>query len=235
MRNTFLALALAALPLVAACDDDPEPNPTGDLQVTYRIGSGSTNCEDEGIDSVTVFVMTGTTVVEQQLASCDPEDQSVMFQDLPVGTYTIRAEGRTDDIIVYTGEIATPITVVADTTNGPELVILNQIPPALELYFDFEDVGNCATFGVITLRVVVYVHGGTIEFDQEYDCEEQLNLPVLIEDLNETSTYDLRVRGANDNGEYLYAYDEDEIVVAPGPPTQIEAALAACAGICPDP
>lgn len=236
MKKALFALLIVALvPLATGCDDEPAPQ-TGDLQVTYRVGSGSTTCEDEGITAVDIYIMSGTTTVTHQIFTCDPDDQSVMFEDLAAGTYTVRAEGlNSDQVITYSGEVTTPVTVLASTTNGPVNVVLNQIPPALQIFVDFADAGNCDFFEVVDVRVVVYVTGGTVEYDVTDTCTTLTDGSVLVEDLNETSTYDVRVRGANDNGEFMYEYDEDAIAVQPGLPTVVGADMTACSGICTDP
>lgn len=236
LKNALIALLTAALiPLATGCDDET-PDPTGDLQVTYRIGSGSTNCEDEGIVSVHIYLVQGTTNVTDEVVACDPDNQSVMFEDVAAGDYTVRAEGlNSDSAIIYTGEITAPVTVEADATNGPEQVILNQIPPALQIYFRFADAGNCAAFEVAEITVVVYVTGGSEVYRTVDVCDTLLVGSVLIEDLNEGSTYDVRVRGAYANGEYWYQYNEDAIAVQPGVPTSIQAELEACTAICEDP
>lgn len=237
VKKILLALSIAAIvPLATGCDDDTPPPETGDLQVTYRIGSGSTTCEDEGIISLDIYIMSGTTIVTHQIFPCDPDDQSVMFEDLTPGTYTISANGlNADQVIIYTGEVTSPVTVAASTTNGPVNVVLNQIPPALQIFVDFEDAGNCDFFEVTQIRVVVYETGGSIEHDVTDDCTLITDGSVLVEDLNESSTYDIRVRGANENGEYLYEYNEDEVAVQAGQPTVVGADLVACSGICTDP
>jgi hypothetical protein len=71
--------------------------------------------------------------------------------------------------------------------------------------------------------------------DATDDCVTITDGSVLVENLNEGTTYDVRVRGANDNGEYLYEYNEDAIAVQAGQPTVVGADLVACSGICEDP
>jgi hypothetical protein len=237
MQKALFALSIVALiPLATGCDDNTPAAQTGDLQVTYRVGSGSTTCEDEGIVSLDVYIMSGTTIVTHQIFPCDPEDQSVMFNDLAIGTYTITANGlNADQIIIYSGAAAAPVTIVANTTNGPINIVLNQIPPALQIFVDFSDAGNCDFFEVADVRVVVYETGGGVQYDATDTCVTLTDGSVLVEDLNESATYDVRVRGANDNGEYLYEYNEDEIAVQAGQPTVVGADLVACSGICADP
>jgi hypothetical protein len=236
LKKALIALLTAALiPLATSCDDET-PDPVGDLQVTYRIGSGSTNCEDEGIVSVHIYLVQGTTNVTDEVVACDPDNQSVMFQDVAAGDYTVRAEGlNSDSAIIYTGEITEPITVEANATNGPENVILNQIAPTLVVYVDFADAGNCASFEVTEVTVVVYATGGSEQFRVVEDCATLTAGSVVVENLSESSTYDVRVRGAYANGEYWYEYNEDAIAVQPGVPTEIEAEMEACAAICEDP
>lgn len=239
IKKAFVAvLTVALVPLATSCDD--EEAQTGDLQLEYRIGSGSTTCEDEGIVNIHFYVMSGTTTVTDDIFPCDPDDQAVLFEDVAAGSYTIKADGlNSESVIIYTGEIATAITVEANATNDGGTVILNQIPPALQVFVDFDEAGNCASFEVTDIMVVVYEHGGSEQYrtaDGEGDCVTVTNDSVLVPDLNESSTYDLRVRGANDNGEYTYEYNEDDIAVAPGEPSVIEANLVACSPApCEDP
>jgi hypothetical protein len=67
------------------------------------------------------------------------------------------------------------------------------------------------------------------------DCATQITDSLLIDDLSDSSIYDLRVRGTNDNGEYTYEYNADGIVATPGAPTVVSAELTPCTGLCSAP
>ena len=60
-------------------------------------------------------------------------------------------------------------------------------------------------------------------------------MALLIEGLGETSTYDLRIRGTNENSEYTHEYNENDVEVSPGSPTEISAQLEQCTGLCTEP
>ena len=227
MFKTALAtLVFAALaPLGAGCDDGTPAVQTGDLQVTYRVGSGSSSCADVGIAFVRVHIgISGTEDLLYDTFACDPAEQSVSFAGVEAGTYTIRVEGldaATD--VIYRGEGASPVTVVADRTNGPVNVVLDQLRPSMEIFFGFGDVGGCDRFGVVDILVRLYENGSSVVHDASYDCATQLVRSLLIENLSDTSTYDLRVRGTNEFGEGTYEYDRDAILVTAGAPTEVSA------------
>jgi len=234
-RAWLAACAVALISLLVACDDNTTAQ-VGDLHVTYRVGSGTQNCEEAGISFVRVYVsISETEDLVDQIFPCDPEDQSVIFNDVEAGDYTVRVEGLDgDNNAIYQGE-NTDVTVEANQTNEPDPVRLSQILPSIELFFDFVETGNCDSFGVVELVVLLYRDGVTPVHDQAYDCATQLNESLVISDLSATSTYDLRVRGTNENGEYTHEYNQDGIEVQPGPPLVLEAAMEACSGLCADP
>jgi len=236
-RNVAIALAISTV-LVAgtACDDEVTAQ-FGDLQITYRIGSGTSTCEEVGIAFVRVYLdVSETETALDEIASCTPDDQSVVLQDVPVGTYDIRVEGMdSDNGVIYSGATEENVEVVADQTNGPVNVVLTQLRPAIMIWFDFAEAGNCSRFEVADIEVVLYENGSSQIYSETFPCETRISESLLIENLSETSTYDLRVRGTNDNDEYTYEYNQDAITVAPGAPTEIGAELEACSGLCSAP
>lgn len=236
-RAWVVILAALLIPALTACDDGEPTVQTGDLQVTYQVGSGSTSCEDAGIEFVRVYIsISETEDLVDQIFPCEPDDQSVMFNDIEVGTYSVHIEGLdTDNNAIYNGEATRDVTIEANQTNGPVNVVLNQIRPSLQIYFGFADVGGCDRFGVVDIVVRLYEDGVSLVHDQSYPCATQITEALMIEDLSASSTYDLRVRGNNDNDEPTHEYNEDDIVVEPGPPTEISAEMDTCSGLCIDP
>jgi hypothetical protein len=236
-RALFTGVIVAFASLAAGCDDGTSVQAVGDLQVTYRVGSGSSNCEEAGISFLRVYIaISETEDLLDQTFACQPGAQVVTFNAVDVGTYTIRAEGLdSGNNVIYGGQATTPVTVVEDQTNGPVSVILDQIRPAMEIFFGFSDVGGCTRFGVVGIVVRVYENGASLVHDQTYDCAVQLNESLLIPNLSETSTFDLRVRGTNEFGEGTYQFNRDAIAVLPGTPTPISAELLPCAGFCTAP
>ncbi len=229
------AAALALLVAFAGCDDDPTL--LGNLQVSYRVGSGSQTCEEAGISFVRIQVMVNdTTIAQDSTVSCDPTNQTVIFADLDVGTYLIRVQGLDgDNVVIFTGESPGAVTVEADQTNGPEMIILEQVRPSIQLWFGFAEVGGCDRFEVVDIVVMIYENGASVIFNEEYVCADRIQDGLLIEDLSENSTYDVRIRGTNSLGEYLFEYNEDGIEVHAGIPAEVSAELESCSGICSDP
>lgn len=240
MSGRCFACGLLAILMLSgtACEEESGPD-TGDLHVTYRIGSGSATCDAVGIRQARVYVLTSPTAptaVRDATVSCDPTNQSFLLEDLEVGRYYLRVEGRdADDHVIYVGTTSTPTEVLADRTNGPVLVIIEQVRPSIQLWVGFSDVGGCDRHGVVDIQVVLYENGATRIHDETYPCAERLDDSLLIEDLSETATYDIRVRAINDHREYTYAYDQDGITVRPGDPQVVEAELAICSGVCSPP
>lgn len=234
-RFEVLAL-LAFLGAMAGCDEDPVVM-YGDLHVTYRVGSGSQTCEEAGIAFVSIDVLQDeVTSVAEETISCDPDSQSFIFDDIVAGSYTVRVEGLNDESdLVYQGESNGTVDVVADQTNGPVDVVLDQLRPSVQLWVGFADVGGCERFEIVDVAVKLYENGASVVFDEVYPCADRIEEALLIEDLSETSTYDLRVRGTNDMGEHTYEYDQDGIDVSPGPPTEVSAELTSCDGVCSAP
>lgn len=239
MRGKFFSILLSLviiLPLYG-CDDDEVQ--LGDLLVEYRVGSGSTDCEEEDISFLRVYLMTSeTTVYEEETFTCNADSETVLIEDVEVGSYTIRIEGLdSDNNIIFTGELAREVEVEANQTNEAGPVILSQIPPSILLWFDFEEAGTCSRFEVEEIVVVLYRDRTSPVYDETFACSDALAFPdgLLIEDLSDASEYDLRVRGTNDNGEYTFFYDEDGITVAAGVPEEIAAELSACEDLCTAP
>ncbi len=236
-KQTFLPLIAAffALSSLAGCGGDGSVE-TGDLQIAYRIGSGSSTCAQVGIDFVRVRLMTsgGTQVLEETVA-CAPADQNVMLKDVEEGTYTVKVDGLAGgNNVIYTGTTGS-VKVLGKQTNGPVTVVMTQVLPSLRLWIDFAEAGNCSKFAVKTIRIVLYKDGASVVYDEDFDCAERLADALLIENLSDTATYDLRVRAANSNGEYTFSYDEDGISVGAGEPTERTVELVACTGICAQP
>ncbi len=237
MRGNILSIALSLLilaPLTGCSEDETQ---YGDLLVEYRVGSGSTDCEAEGIEFLRVYIMASeTTVFLEETFTCDADSETVLFEDVEVGTYTIRVEGLDgDNNIIFTGDLTREVEVEANQTNEAGPVVLSQIRPSILLWFDFDEAGNCARFEVEEVEVVLYRDATDPIFREVFECSERLADSLLIEDLSDDSTYDLRVRGTNDNSEYTYAYDEDDIEVSMGAPEEITAELSACDDLCTAP
>jgi hypothetical protein len=229
------AAAIALVALAAGCEEDPVL--VGDLQVAYRIGSGTQTCEDAGIAFVRIDVMVNASTLAQDMTvNCDPTNQSVVFNDLSVGNYIIRIQGLDrDNNVIYTGESTDPVPVAADVTNGPVTIRLEQVRPSIMIWFGFAEVGGCDRFEVEDITVLLYENGSVVVFDEEFACVDRIQDGLLIEDLSESSTYDVRIRGTNANGEYLYEYNQDAVAVRAGVPTEISAELESCNGICSAP
>ena len=237
-QTLFALLATGLLIGVAGCGDDGTADPiVGDLQVTYRVGSGSSNCQDVGIRFVRVYIgISETEDLRDLIIPCDSDAQFATFADVPVGTYTIRALGLDSaSRAIYRGQAGAPTIVLADRTNGPVDLVLDEIRPSLELFFGFGEVGGCSRFGVVDILVRVYENGSSLVHDQLYECEAQIVSSLLIENLSATSTYDLRVRGTNEFDEGTYEYNRDGITVAAGAPTPVSAEMTPCTGLCSTP
>lgn len=236
-RYMLAVMAIVIGSMLVACDDDTSPQ-LGDVQVTYRVGSGSSTCEDVGISFVRVYLMVSETEsAADETFACDPAGQTVTMNDIEAGTYTVRVEGLDGtNAIIYTGESAEDaLEVEADQTNGPVSVVLNQLRPAMLIWTDFADPGGCARAEVVDIVIRVYENGSSLVYDETFECPVRLDDGLLIEGLSETSTYDLRIRGTNENSEYTHEYNEDGVEVSPGAPTEIEARLSACSGLCTEP
>jgi hypothetical protein len=236
MRYSIAFLALVVSAALVACDDDTSPQ-LGDVQVTYRIGSGSSTCEDVNIAFVRVYMMTSETTSEMdETFACDPDRQTVTLQDVPAGSYTVRVEGlNSANAIIYTGTSTMEIEVEADSTNGPVSVVLNQLRPAMLIWTGFVDPGGCSRAEVVDIVIRVYENGASLIYDETFECPVRLDDGLLIEGLSETSSYDLRIRGTNSNSEYTYEYNENGVTVSPGAPTEISAQLVECTGLCDEP
>jgi hypothetical protein len=237
MRTKVMSLISAAvlLGVMSGCEEE-EPTLYGDLHAEFRVGSGSQSCEDAGIAFIRVDVLSGETPIADETVVCNPEEQSVIFPDIVVGSYTITVSGLNDqNEMIYRGESSEAVDVLADQTNGPFTIVLDQLRPSIMVWFGFSDVGGCERFEVSEIVVILYENGASSVYDETFICSERVTDALLIEDLSETSTYDVRIRGANGNSEFTYEYDVDGVTVSPGPPTEISAELTSCSGVCEDP
>ncbi len=236
-KTVPITILTAIIAVAAGCSEKSSEVEKGDLHVTYRVGSGSSNCEDVGIAFVRIHIaISETEELLRETFPCSPAAQSVTFTDVEAGSYTISIKGLdSGNNAIYSGQGLLPVTVLADQTNGPVDVVLDQIRPAMEIFFGFNDVGGCDRFEVIDIMVRVYENGSSLIHDQTYDCLTQINDSLLIPDLSDTSTFDLRIRGMNDFGEGTYEYNQDGIVVAPGASTPISAEMTPCTGLCSAP
>lgn len=234
-RASSMMLGLILVFALASCSE--ESIATGDLQVRYRIGSGSSNCDDVDIHSVRVYLLTsGGAEVADETFACDPAGQTVLLEGIEAGSYAVRVEGldRGSDV-VYTGELDDMVDVAGNQTNGPVTVVLTQLRPALLLWLDFAEAGNCSRFEVEDIVIVLYENGASPIYDETFGCADRLADSLLIEGLSDSAYYDLRIRGTNSNGEYTYEYDEDGITVSAGAPTERAVELESCDGLCTDP
>ncbi len=236
-------LGLLGLTLVlpfAACDDDPLP--TGNLVVEYRIGSGSKTCDDVGIDQVRVYVVNSLDDLSSPEArgftNCDPEDQTVEIEGIDQGDYFIRVEGLDEDgNLIYEGQTNDRERIQGNEDNTVSIRLI-EILPSLEIWFDFPEAGPCSRFEVETIVVVVYEDGSTPIFDNSGDppaCEDQINESLEIPDLDTSATYDIRIRGVNADGDYVYEYNVDDIELGPGEEREISAVFEACDPECEAP
>lgn len=237
MRNVRSRVGLVAVAFVLlACE--AEQAQVGDAQVVYRVGSGSTTCAEVGIRSVRVSLLSSATQVEvERISPCTPDDQTVLVAGVAAGQYFVRVEGLDAGAQpLYTGTTADRMEVKGGRTNGPFTVVLDQIRPSMQVYFGFSEVGGCERFAVVGIQVVVYENGESETYNEQFGCVElTTGSGLLIDALSNSSTYDVRVRGLNDNDEYTYEYDVDDVQVRPGAPTEINAVLESCSGLCSEP
>jgi len=237
-RKTMMALSVPVLLFaLVACDDDGPAAQFGDLHVEYQVGSGRDTCDAVGIEFVRIYVMVSEDEeLLDEMFACEPTNQSVTLPDVPVGTYSIRVDGLNgDNEVIYRGFSSGEVEIEANMTNGPISVSLDQLRPSILLWVGFAEPGGCSRAEVTEVVVRLWENGSSLVFDETYGCEERLTDALVIEDLSDSSTYDLRVRGVNENDEYTYEYNEDSIAVAPGPPSEISAELVMCAGLCSAP
>ena len=235
--KSYRLLGAAVLTLsLAVCDDEVPPG-TGDLHVEFRVGSGSQNCDEANINFIRVDVMASeTNSIAEMTVACDPDDQSVIFEDIEEGTYDLRVQGLNgDNALIFNGTSSAPVEVVPDQTNGPVTVVIEQLRPSLLVWFGFAEVGGCERFEVMDIAVLVYEDGSSVIYNELFDCSERMEDGLLIEDLSESATYDIRIRGTNENGEYTFEFNTDEETVTAGPPTEILAELIDCGGVCEAP
>lgn len=236
-RVLVAATALALIPALVGCDNEPTQQ-FGDLELEYVIGSGTQNCEEAGINDLEVYLIeAGGTLPAPDDFDCTPDDQTILLTDVEVGNYTIQVDGLRSNNVIYTGSTSREVTVVANQTTGPINVTLVQLRPSIGLWFDFSDPGSCASFGVVDVVVRVYENSTSLVIDQSLTCDDALDLdePFLVDGLSSTATYDIRVRGTNDNGEYTFEYNQNGIEVEPGPAEDIDVELEQCSGLCADP
>lgn len=232
---TNLTVLAVLLGVMSGCAEE-EVVQYGDLHAEFRVGSGSQTCEDAGIAFVRVDVYSGETSIADETIVCDPESQSVIFSDIVVGSYALIVSGLNDNNeMIYRGESSQVVDVLADQTNGPVTIVLDQLRPSIQVWFGFSDVGGCDRFEVEEIVVVLYENGASQVYNESFTCSERLEDSLLIEDLSETSTYDVRIRGTNSNSEYTYEYNVDAVAVSPGPPSEISAELTSCSGVCEAP
>lgn len=233
-RAPTTLIVVALFSIASGCGDQTTPVRNGDLEVTYRVGSGSSNCEEAGIAFIRVYVeVSETEVLLDEIFDCEPTAPSVTVNGIPAGTYAIRVDGLdAGNHLIFTGRATLPVTILADQTNGPTNVVLDQLRPSLEIYVGFAAVGSCDQHGVGDIMVKVFENGSAVILDEIYDCITLIDSSVLIEDLTETATFDVRVRGMNEFDEGVYEYNEDSIIVTPGAPTEIAAEMTFCDGVC---
>ena len=127
-RYTLAIAAVVIGSMLVACDDASSPQ-LGDVQISYRVGSGSSTCEDVGIAFVRVYLVSETESAVDETFACDPEGQTVTLMDVEAGSYTVRVEGLdSSHAVIYSGESdEDALEVEADQTNGPVSVVLNQL------------------------------------------------------------------------------------------------------------
>lgn len=232
---TKMTVWVVFLGVISGCGEEEVTN-YGDLHVEFRVGSGSQTCEDAGIAFIRVDVYSGETPIADETIVCDPAGQWVIFTDIVVGSYTVAVSGLNDqNEMIYRGESNQAIDVLADQTNGPVTVVLDQLRPSILVWFGFSDVGGCDRFEVEEIVVVLYENGASQVYNESFLCSDRVEDALLIEDLSETSTYDVRIRGTNSNSEYTYEYNVDGVTVSPGPATEISAELNSCSGVCDAP
>lgn len=232
---TTLTSVILLAGVMSGCAEE-EPTLYGDLHVEFRVGSGSQTCEDACIAFIRIDVLFGETPIADETVVCDPEAQSVIFADIEVSSYAVVVSGLNDsNEMIYRGETSQAVDVLADQTNGPHTVILDQLRPSILVWFGFSDVGGCERFEVQDIVVVLYENGASQVYNETFLCSDRMEASLLIEDLSDTSTYDVRVRGTNDHSEYTYEFNQDGVTVSPGPATEISAELTSCGGVCDAP
>ena len=232
--SRVLSVALLLGAGLIGCSEDTTVG-YGDLRLEYRVGSGRDTCAERGIRFVRVSLVSPQSPdIIDETFSCKGDDQSVVLTAVAQGSYSVRVDALDDDYaVIYQGETSTPVTIEADTTNGPVNVVLTQLRPGLQLWFGFAEPGGCERFQVSNIAVVIYENGRSVIYEQSFPCSSQLAEPLTVENLSETSTYDLRVRGTNENDEATYQFNQDGIAVEPGAATEVSVTLTQCSGICP--
>ena len=210
---------------ISNCSEGPR---IGTLIIKYRIGSGTKTCDEVGIESFNLYLYSGDVMVMDHKFDCNPDDTEVKLGDIEEGVYSVRIEGiNRDGDVVYEGS-ADEVEVTGNIENGPYTVILEQVNPSIQIWPDFSDPGGCGRFGVENIRTVLYYEGVNKVYDETLSCDEALNNGILIEEGILEGNYDLRIRGIDVRGDYIYYYDENEIKVEAGKRKIIEAILIEC-------
>lgn len=159
---------------VSACN---QPDPVGDLIVPFEIGAGIECSLKNVVDiKVTLLEVTSTDAedVEVESTSVPCAEGKAIFNNVPVGTYSIRIEGYdADDFVVVDNVPKLDNGVVGATEVGEvlegketttEVVTLASTPSKLWVRYELEDGEGfqtmCSQIPLTELAVTAYKNGG---------------------------------------------------------------------------
>lgn len=224
MRVSATLALLGALVLTGTgCGDTA----FGDLLVHYRLGSGGAGetCDALSVAAVRVTVDNAERAPLIEEALCSDSRQEVLLRHVPADVYTVTVEGLdASGNVAYRGSQEN-VRVATDTVSETREVALAVLPPGLRLIWGFSDGMMCAPHGVSEIQAVAWLNGMTPAYDETIPCGDGL---VEIELF--PGTYDLRVRAIDDDsGDYTFAWDREDIELAPGAGMiQVVASLEPC-------
>ncbi|MBK9757777.1 MAG: hypothetical protein IPO88_30565 [Nannocystis sp.] len=161
--------SLCALIAVAACNND---TPTGNLEVSFQIGSG-VPCDTLGVEDITVKLVSGSDLTAEPTAevtvACD--EGKALLTSVEVGTYHVVVEGTdsSNTVVVDNGLTAMDPNNQAEVLEGQDTKLNNVIklsptPAKLLVRWNYSSFKNqCDQIPVANYEVIGYKNGGTAQ------------------------------------------------------------------------
>ncbi len=159
--------SLCALIAVAACNND---TPTGNLEVSFQIGSG-VPCANVGAEDITIKLVSGSDLTAEPAAevtvACD--EGKALLTSVEVGTYQVVVEGTDSSNTIVVDNGLTAMTDVAEVLEGQDTKLSNVIklsptPAKLLVRWNYSGFKNqCTQIPVANFEVIGYKNGGTAQ------------------------------------------------------------------------
>ena len=169
LRPLALAVLCLSTPLAAGCGEDPEPEGSGELSLSWRVLP--TGCEGAGVEAIRVVLASQVHGTITESFAC--QALSATMREVPSGRYYasvsgLDASGRAIFKAPDHGEV---VVRSGAQERIEEVLELSAAPGTLRAAWRFEDGRVCGAHGVDSIRVAIFDESDSFVNESTLSCD----------------------------------------------------------------